>query len=99
MRTVNHRDLPETPAFRFLLEPGKPAPFVLGWTLTAFVDRDERDQKSLRFELNLNGIICSTFGLQAGFRNERVALGWALTHNATTYDDAGSPVLIDVELH
>ncbi|WP_293002026.1 hypothetical protein [Nevskia sp.] len=99
MPTVTYRDLPETPAFRFLLEPGKPAPFVLGWTLTAFVDRDERDQKSLRFELQMNGVVIRMHGLQAGFRGQVFAIGWALTHNATTFDDAGSPVLIDVELH
>jgi len=99
MPTVTYRDTPETPAFRFLLEPGKPAPFVLGWTLTAFVDRDERDHQSLRFELQVNGVLIRKFGLQPGFRNEQMALLWAISHNATTFDDAGSPVLIDVELH
>lgn len=98
--TIEHRPKPELLTGHVSLQPGVPRALASGGEISGFVDRDaETGERTYRFELTIHGITVSAFGLHAGFASQAIAYGWAITHYATSFDDAGAVSLLHVALH
>lgn len=98
--TIEYRPKPDVQTGYLSLPPGVSRPLATGGEITAFVDRDaDSGDRTFRFELAINGITVRAFGLHAGFTSQALAYGWAVTHHATTFDDAGVVSLVHIAIH